>query len=150
MTSLLPILLFASKERFHFCIYPTSVLIDANDLKKTFLKIKKTKSNFICPISKYDNNPHRSFFIKESNIYHNWPSFKMKRSQDLKHLYYDTGSFYIYRTSSILKMNKQNILPKKSTYIFLNKKLIDINYPEDLVLVKKIFKEKNNNYAFRQ
>ena len=47
-------------------------------------------------------------------------------------------------------MNKQNILPKKSTYIFLNKKLIDINYPEDLVLVKKIFKEKNNNYAFRQ
>ena len=64
----------------------------------------------------------------------------MKRSQDLKDLYYDTGSFYIYRTNSILKIKNQNFIPKKSTYIILKKKLIDVNYPEDLKALKKIFK----------
>ena len=63
----------------------------------------------------------------------------MKRSQDLKDLYYDTGSFYIYRTSSLLKIKNQNFLPKKSTYIILKKKLIDVNYPSDLKNLKKIF-----------
>jgi len=130
----------SSKEKFHFCIYPTSVLIDTNDLKKALLKIKKTKSNFICPIVKYESSPFRSFIIKKSYIHHTWPSFKMKRSQDLKDLYYDTGSFYIYRTNSILKIKNQNFIPKKSTYIILKKKLIDVNYPEDLKALKKIFK----------
>ena len=96
----------SSKEKFHFCIYPTSVLIDKNDLKKALVKIQETKSNFICPIVKYKSSPFRSFLIKKSYIQHTWPSYKMKRSQDLKDLYYDTGSFYIYRTSSLLKINK--------------------------------------------
>ena len=34
-------------------------------------------------------------------------------------------------------MNGKQIMPKKSTYIFLKKKFIDVNYPEDLVLLKK-------------
>ena len=102
--------------------------------------LHETKSNFICPIVKYESSPFRSFIIKKSYIHHTWPSFKMKRSQDLKDLYYDTGSFYIYRTNSILKIKNQNFIPKKSTYIILKKKLIDVNYPEDLKALKKIFK----------
>ena len=132
-------------EKFHFCIYPTSILINQKDLKKAYLKIKKTKSNFICPIAKYKNNPLRSFFIREPNIFNKWPSNNMKRSQDLKNLFYDTGSFYIYRTKSLLKINKQNILPEKSTYIILKKELIDVNYPEDLIALKKLFKKKKIN-----
>lgn len=132
------------KEEFHFCIYPTSVLIDFKDLKKAFSKIKKTKANFICPIAKFESSPFRSFFIKNSYIKHTWPAYRLMRSQDLKDLYYDTGSFYIYRTKSLLKLSKQNFIPKKSTYIILNKKLIDVNYPEDLKALKKNFKTKNN------
>mgnify|MGYP006075129011 CR=1 FL=1 len=125
------------KDKFHFCIYPTSILINQKDLKSALLKIKRTKSDFICPIEKFESNPLRSFSIKNSFINFNWPKNQMKRSQDLKELYYDTGSFYIYRTESLLKMNGKQIMPKKSTYIFLKKKFIDVNYPEDLVLLKK-------------
>tara|TARA_B100001175_G_scaffold317854_1_gene336962 strand:+ start:5666 stop:6352 length:687 start_codon:yes stop_codon:yes gene_type:complete len=134
----------SAKEEFHFCIYPTSVLIDTSDLKKALFKIKKTKANFICPIAKFESSPFRSFFIKKTYIQHTWPLFKLKRSQDLKDLYYDTGSFYIYRTSSLLKIKNQNFLPNKSTYITLKKKLIDVNYPKDLKALKK--KLKKNRY----
>jgi hypothetical protein len=33
------------------------------------------------------------------------------------------------------------LIPKKSTYIILKKKLIDVNYPKDLKLLKKEFKK---------
>ena len=131
------------KEKFHFCIYPTSILINQKDLKSAFLKIKKTKADFICPIAKFESNPLRSFYIKNEYINYNWPKNQIKRSQDLKNLYYDTGSFFIYRTGQLLKMNSKKILPKKSTYIILKKKLIDVNYPEDLVLLKKYVKTKH-------
>ena len=133
------------KEKFHFCIYPTSILINQKDLKNAFLKIKRTKSDFICPIAKFESSPLRSFSIKNSFINFNWPKNQMKRSQDLKELYYDTGSFLIYRTEALLKMNSKKILPKRSTFILLKKKLIDVNYPEDLVLLKKYVNETKKN-----
>ena len=49
---------------YHFCIYPTSIFTDVKDLKRAFHKIKKNKSNFICPIAKYTSPPQRSFGIK--------------------------------------------------------------------------------------
>ena len=133
------------KEKFHFCIYPTSILINQKDLKNAFLKIKRTKSDFICPIAKFESSPLRSFSIKNLFINFNRPKNQMKRSQDLKELYYDTGSFLIYRTEALLKMNSKKILPKRSTFILLKKKLIDVNYPEDLVLLKKYVNETKKN-----
>ena len=129
-------------EKFHFCIYPTSILINRDDLKKTFSKIKKTKADFICPIAKFDINPLRALFIKNNYINFQWPSNKSKRSQDLENLYYDTGSFYIYRTDALLRMRSRKILPKKSTYIFLKKELIDVNYPKDLSILKNMINNK--------
>ena len=131
------------KEEFHFCIYPTSILLDQNDLKKALNKIKKTNSNFICPIAKFESNPFRSFYIKGAQIKYNWPIFQMKRSQDLRDLYYDTGSFYIYRTRTLIKIRKKKNLPTKTTFIILKKKLIDINYPEDLNELKFLIKKNN-------
>tara|TARA_Y200000002_G_C22614719_1_gene635444 strand:- start:286 stop:960 length:675 start_codon:yes stop_codon:yes gene_type:complete len=125
---------------YHFCIYPTSILINKKDLSKAFKKIKKTKSDFICPIAKFESNPFRSFIVKKKLLKYTWPQFQSRRSQDLNDLYYDTGSFYIYRTKELLKIKNYKILPKKSTFIELNKKLIDVNYLEDFKKLKNLKK----------
>ena len=125
---------------YHCCIYPTSILIDKNDLLKAFKKIKKTKMDFICPVNKFENNPLRSFTINKNFLSYTWPKYQYSRSQDLDNLYYDTGSFYIYKTKELLKIKRNKILPKKSTFIDLKKKLIDINYPKDFQKLKKQFK----------
>ena len=131
----------SQKEKFHFCIYPTSILINKYDLKMALLKIKKTKSKYIFPIAEFENNPYRSLVIKNNSIKFTWPKYQLKRSQDLDALYYDTGSFYIYETKTLLKITEKQLIPKKSTYIILKKKLIDVNYPKDLKLLKKEFKK---------
>ena len=41
-----------------------------------------------------------------------------------------------------LSLNKKKPIPNKSIYFLLKHQFIDINYPEDLKLVKKIFKRK--------
>ena len=130
-------------QSHHFCIYPTAILINKDDLRKAFIKIKRTKSNFICPIAKFESNPLRSLVIKKNLLNFTWPKYQMRRSQDLDDLYYDTGSFYIYKTNALLRISKKDLLPKKSTYIILNKKLIDINYPEDLRRLKKTLIKNN-------
>jgi pseudaminic acid cytidylyltransferase len=130
----------SQKEKFHFCIYPTSILINKYDLKMALLKIKKTKSKYIFPIAEFENNPYRSLVIKNNSIKFTWPKYQLKRSQDLDALYYDTGSFYIYETKTLLKITEKQLIPKKSTYLILKKKLIDVNYPKDLKLLKKEFK----------
>lgn len=127
-------------HKYHVCIYPTAILINKQDLKKAFKKIKSMKAEFICPIEKFEINPLRSLKINGKFMNFAWSKFQMSRSQDLDELYYDTGSFYIYKTESLLKINQKEIIPKKSTYIFLKKKLIDVNYPKDLKLLKEEIK----------
>ena len=126
---------------YHFCIYPTSIFIDKNDLKKAFNKILKLKYNFICPVQKFISHPLRSFKIKKGSIYYNWPKYQMIASQDLENFYHDTGSFYIYKTSALLKLKDHKILPPKSTFYILNKPSVDINTLDDLRLAKKLYKK---------
>ena len=65
----------------------------------------------------------------------------MIASQDLENFYHDTGSFYIYKTSALLKLKDHKILPPKSTFYILNKPSVDINTLDDLRLAKKLYKK---------
>ena len=135
----------SEKTSYHFCIYPTAIFIDKNDLKKAYNKILKLKYNFLCPVQKFTSNPLRSFKIKKGCIYYNWPKYQMTASQDLEDFYHDTGSFYIYKTRALLKLRDHKILPPKSTFYILKKFTIDINTPEDLKIAKKNFKNLRKN-----
>jgi pseudaminic acid cytidylyltransferase len=122
---------------FHCCIYPTAVLTNVNDLKLAYKKIKKLNANFLIAITRYRNSPLRS--LEKKNL--NYIKYKHKkkassRSQDLKNYYYDTGSFYFYKTSFLLN-NKKNSLINKMTYTEIDsQRVVDINYYEDLRLAR--------------
>jgi len=119
------------------CIYPTSVLINKNDLIKSYKKIKKLNADLLVAITRYSHSPLRSFERKKLNwINYKYKKYAFTRSQDLEDLYHDTGSFYFYKISSLLH-NKNIILSKKITYFEINSdRTIDINYPEDLKIAK--------------
>ena len=54
----------------------------------------------------------------------------------MKDYYYDTGSFYFYKTSCLLN-RKKNSLTNKMTYIEIeNQRVVDINYYGDLQLAR--------------
>lgn len=131
------------------CIYPTAVLINKNDLILSYKKIKKLNADLLVAITKYHDSPLRCFEKKNLNwINYRYKKYAFTRSQDLKDLYHDTGSFYFYKISSLLKKKKIN-LSKKITYFEVNnERAIDINCPKDLQRAKEkyIFIKKLNKF----
>lgn len=130
----------SEKEKYHCCIYPTAVLIKRIDLLNGLRKIKKLSANQLIAVTDYEYSPYRSLKIIGNNwIRFNDETFAKTRSQDLPNLIHDTGSFYFYKTSAILK-NKKN-LPSKTTFLMLDReKSVDINNFKDLKFAKFLYK----------
>lgn len=135
----------SEKEKYHCCIYPTSVLLKRLDLINSLKKIKKLNADYLIPITDFEYPPHRSFKKKGKN----WIKFEKKkymntRTQDVPRLFHDIGSFYFYKTSILL--NKKKNLPYKTTFFYIDRfNTIDINYHSDLKIAKLKYKLLNKN-----
>ena len=122
-----------------FCLYPTAVLIDENDIKKAYKKFKALKSDSLFAITNFDHSPFRSLKIKGYNVIPKNLSLFKKRTQDLQELYRDSGTFSIYKTSFLRR--KKNLFSKNTSYFKLSKlKAIDIDTIEDFKLAEHIKK----------
>ena len=126
----------SESEKYHCCIYPTAILTQKKDLVNGYKKIKITKADYLIPVTSYDYSPLRPLEKFGSNwIKFKYNKYKKTRSQDLPELFHDTGTFYFYKTSVLLK-NKGN-LPLKTTYLMIDRiRTIDINEPQDLKIAK--------------
>ena len=126
--------------KYHFCLYPTTTLILKKDLINSFKKIKKIDFDHLTSVSEYDFSPYRALrFVGKNRIEFNSKKFALTRSQDLPKLCRSSGTFYIYRTKSLLKYNRK--LPRKSTYYFIDKyRSIDIDTKSDFKFAEFIFK----------
>jgi len=130
------------KDKYIFCIYPTAIFTKPSDLKKAFLLIKKANADMFFPTIKRDSNILRSYVKKGKYIEFAQPKFSVSRSQDLPEVFSDTGSFYIYKQSSLLKLNRKNTKPKKTiTYPIDKKKTLDIHNSADFKRGKELFKK---------
>ena len=66
------------------------------------------------------------------------------RTQDIPRLFHDIGSFYFYKTSTLL--NKKKSLPHKTTFLYIDRfNAVDINYLSDLKIAKLKYKLLNKN-----
>ena len=130
------------KNKFTFCIYPTAPMLGLDDLKKGYKKISN-KFDQIVAISKYSSPIQRAYQkISKNYIKFINPKYKLYRSQDLNNTYFDSGTFSIYKNSTLLKYEKKNL---RIGYIELDKYTsVDINDEEDLNYATLLFKLKFN------
>ncbi len=130
-------------EKYCCCVYPTSVLINSEMIKKAFLKFKRENSDMLVTLCEFSTNPNRAFTIK-NNKYAFFTQKKNQniRSQDLKKKFYDTGTMYFFKTKKLLK--SRDIFPSKLSFLMLNElNSQDINTEQDLVLAKIKYKFKH-------
>lgn len=126
-----------------FCIYPTAPLINSRDLKMAFKKIQNKKFSYIIATNTFNSNPLRSFKIHNDIISFNWKKYAQKRTQDLKNLIYDSGTFYIYKIKELIKL--KSILPQKTTFYNIDRfKAVDINNLEDLKFAEFLYRYNKN------
>ena len=111
------------------CVYPTSIFINKNDLRKAYKKLEK-KNNYVFSAAKFPHPIQRSFFKKSNKIEMFDKKFSLKRTQDLKEFYYDAGQFYIGWKNSWLK--KKIIFQGPNKFIELEQDSFqDIDNPND-------------------
>ena len=132
----------SKKTAFHFCLYPTTTLISKEDLIKAYKKIKKEKANLLIAITDFETSPYRALKVSNNKIDFYFKKYAKYRTQDLPKLFCDSGSFYIFKTVSLLK--DKGKLNNKSTYYHLDRdKAVDIDNIKDFKLAELLFKNKN-------
>ena len=133
----------SKKTAFHFCLYPTTTLISKEDLIKAYKKIKKEKANLLIAITDFETSPYRALKVSNNKIDFYFKKYAKYRTQDLPKLFRDSGSFYIFKTVSLLK--DKGKLNNKSTYYHLDRdKAVDIDNIKDFKLAELLFKNKIN------
>jgi pseudaminic acid cytidylyltransferase len=123
---------------YHFLIYPNAPLISSKDLIKAFNLIKKKKANAIYAVSKFPSHPLRAFFIKKNFLDYRWKYYQKFNSQNFLDYYFDTGSFYIFKTKTLLK-SKNFLLKKTLPYFLPRHKSVDVNTYEDLNFLRILY-----------
>ena len=110
-------------------------------IKKAILKFKKSECNFLLGIQEFKSSPMRALKIKKNLIKFANEKNSKKNSQDFEKLYHDAGTFFIFKTKTIMKSPKK--LPRNTSY-YLHKKfeVCDIDDKEDLKLAKMLLKNK--------
>jgi len=131
----------SQNKKYHFYIYATAALLDKKDLVGAFKKIKRLNYDFLITVKKFESNPLRAFKIKNNNLKFKWNKFAKKNTHKLEKLYSDSASFFIFKTKNIFK---KNILSNKTTFYEQQRNdALDIDYPEDLKMLRYIYKNKS-------
>ena len=130
-------------EKFIVFIYATALLIDKKMIVSAVNKFKKKNFDFLIGIQEFKSSPLRALQITGNKLKFMNEIYSKKNTQNLKKLYHDSGTFFIFKTEAILKSPKK--LPKKTSY-YLHKKfeVCDIDDKDDLKLAKILLKNKIN------
>ena len=130
-------------EEFFVFIYATAILVDSKMILKALKKFKKNKSDYLIGVQEFKSNPLRALKIKKNKLSFVNELYSKKNTNKLSKFYHDAGSFFIFRTKTILKTSKK--LPPKTTF-YLHKKfeVCDIDDKDDLKLAKILLNHKIN------
>ena len=122
--------------KYHFCIYPTAILLTKKDLQKAFSKIKKSKADALIAVVE-NKSFYRSLIYntKSKQISYKWKKFSKTMSQNLPKAFLDSGTFYIFKTTKYLS-SESNIPKKTISYVVDKYKGIDVNTKEDIEFLK--------------
>ena len=120
------------------CIYPSSILLNKQDLISSFKKIKENIWNFVISITSFGHPPQRGLKINEGKITMVDKKNYKTRTQDLEKIYHDAGQFYWGKVDSWL--NKKFIFSSKTYGFELPRyRAVDLDDMEDLRMLKKIY-----------
>ena len=130
-----------SKENYLVFLYATAILVNSNMLRKAIFKFKKSGCDFLIGIQEFKSSPLRALRIKRNLVKFKNEKNSKKNTEGLEKLYHDAGTFFIFKTKTIMKSPKK--LPRNTSY-YLHKKfeVCDIDDVEDLNLAKILLKNK--------
>ena len=122
------------EKKFDFIVSlpPTSPLRKVKDVENCIKKIINKKLDAVWTISRSDKkyHPYKALRIKNNKlIYFYKYGYKIKYRQQLDQMYYRNGACYVFSRKSVLK---ENLLPRKSSFVLSNTEQVSIDDENDL------------------
>lgn len=132
------------KKQIFCCIYPTSLLMTVDDLKKSFKFFLDSKKNSLISVSDYNLPPFQALHKKNDNWELLFKKYEKIQSNFYKEIYCDTGMFYWSYAFNL--HNEKSFYSKKLGIFYIPpERTCDLNNKNDLKLLKlklKILDEK--------
>ena len=121
------------------CVYPTSVLMNSDDLHGSLKLLQDQEWQYVFSASQPNSSPFRSFKKSgQGGVEMIFPNYWGSRSQDLPDSFVDTGFFYWATAGSWRKA--EPIFGPNSTFIEIPAiRAIDINTESDWLRAEAIF-----------
>ena len=121
-------------------VFPSAVLIDANDINSALKFFKKNKDLFVMSISKYPHPPQRAYTkSNNNNLSLINKKNELKNTQNLPELYHDAGQFYV---GNIKLWLSKKVHSNSRGFLLSRLKSVDLDTKEDLNLLKFLFSKK--------
>jgi CMP-N-acetylneuraminic acid synthetase len=120
-------------------LQPTSPFRKASDLKHCYNILKKKKLDAVWTVSEIDNKYHPIKILnadKGNLTYHHKDGPKFVNRQGLNKIFIRNGIAYFFSAKTILKY--KSILPRKSGYLIIKRKVVNIDTPQDLLIARKL------------
>ncbi len=120
------------------CIYPTAILVTAENIKQSYKKFISHKANYLMGISEYNYPPYQALTEdKEGFLSARWPELCKQQSQEHPRMFVSNGSIYWARTNQFL-LDKTFYGKRLIGYPVTN---VDINTQKDFNLLRSQFKQ---------
>ncbi len=84
-------------------LYPTAPFITVRRLKEAYDLLLSEACNAVFPVVQFSFPPQRGLFLENGYTVPMDPGDYMKRSQDLKPVYHDSGQFYFFKAENFRK-----------------------------------------------
>jgi N-acylneuraminate cytidylyltransferase len=99
------------------CIYPTAPLIQKDDLKEGFEKVKQGLDGAL-PLMEFDYPIWRGVYVENGLVKMVWPENEQKRTQDLSKVYHDAGQWYWLKPETL--KHKQSLFTDNTAGVKLD------------------------------
>lgn len=121
------------------CVYPTSVLMNSNDLKDSLELLQTQEWEYVFAASQPSSSPLRSFTKSElGGLEMLFPKYWGSRSQDLPDCFVDAGFFYWATAKTWIQA--EPIFGPNSTFVDIpDIRAIDVNTEDEWLRAESIF-----------
>ena len=124
-----------------FCLYATSPLRDAKDLKNIFNKFVDQNASAVIAVTKYLHYPYQAMQVNpNSSISYYWPDKANIRSEKMPTLLAGNGSTYAIKVNELIK--NKNFVPPSDVFSYEMPiwKSLDIDTKDDYDMLTMMFR----------
>jgi pseudaminic acid cytidylyltransferase len=137
--------------KFVLVVYPTAVMLDAEDIKRSYDTILRDEQcDYVMSSTTFGFPTQRAIHLNSSGYAEMVdPNHCFTRSQDLPEMMHDAGQFYLYRSQNV--RDKKSLINSKVRLHHINrKKVVDIDTPEDFEVAEALLQHYKQNQITKQ